>query len=122
MTPATGKVKKFEVVRTVNIGGENGVREPGSEIKSTEVRSADIQELLELGYIRDADAPIPPSQAEGTVAFDRMLNLAVKIGAAKRDGAAYSVGTKSAKGLTAFRAAVSIDEIEAAILAAAKGE
>jgi hypothetical protein len=113
---AEERVKKFEVVRTVNIGGKNGVREVGGEVSSKEVKPEDLKLLIESGYIRDADAPIPPSQAEGIAAFDRLLNVAVKIGAAKRDGSTYKLGDKTAKGLTEFRATVTLDELEAAIV------
>jgi hypothetical protein len=114
---AESKVKKFEVVKTINVGGKNGLREPGTEITSRELGNDETAtELLASGHIRDSDAPIPPSQAEGVAAFERLLNVAVKIGAAKRDGSTYTLGEKNAKGLTAFRAVVSADDLEAAIV------
>ncbi len=122
------KVRKFEVVRIVNLGGGK-VFEAGDTITSKQLEDADKaakleagttqQQLLAAGYVRDDDAPIPPSQAEGVAAFDRLARIAQKLGVLKRDGAEYRIGEKTAKGLTAFRSTVSIDELEAAIVKAA---
>ena len=128
--PAADVNRKYEVLRKVNLG-KGDVREPGSEISRKEMLAVDKaakleagtteQELLAGGHILDADAPIPPSRAEGQVAYDRLVSIAQKVGVLKRSGSEYRLGTKTANGLTAFRQAVSIDELEAAIVKKANG-
>ena len=114
------KRKRYEVARTLNLGKKD-VREPGSELTEGEVSAEALASLLERGFIRDADAPIPPSQAEQTAAFDRLARVAQKIGALQREGAEYRLGERTFTGLTEFRSQVSLDELEAAIVAEVNG-
>jgi hypothetical protein len=119
-TTKTEKVRKFEAVSTINLG-KGDIRPAGATITDKEISPADLEALLAAGRLRDGDAPIPPSQAEGLVAFARLLNIAKKIGVVKQDGGAYTLGGITAQGLAEFRSAVTLDDLETAIVAKAKG-
>lgn len=114
---AAKKEKKFEAVVRVNLG-KAGVREPGDTILESEMSAEDRKQFLALNIIRDGDAPIPPSQAEGHVAFDRLSSVAQRVGALTRDGGAYTLAGQSYQGVEAFRKAASLQDLENAIVAA----
>ncbi len=115
--PTAKKVKRYEVARTINLG-KGDIREPGAELAEGEVSAEQLRQFIETGFVRDADAPLPPSQAEQTAAFDRLARVAQKVGALAREGAEYRLGERTFTGLAAFRASVTADELEAAIVAA----
>lgn len=108
--------KKFEVARTINLGGGN-LKSPGDPFATSEIARAGftIEELLSGGFITDPDTPIPPSQAEGVLAFDRMLALAQRVGVVKRDGGSLVCGGVVASGVADMRTKLSIDALEDAI-------
>ncbi len=123
--PAAKKARKFEVIHQVNLGyrdTEGGrqpdIRKSGETIVEGEIAAKDLSALIEAGIVRDSDAPIPPSQAEGHVAFDRLASIAQTIGAVTRDGATYQLGARQFQGIKEFRAGATLDELEAAIVAA----
>jgi hypothetical protein len=118
MADAKKKERKFEVVSTINLG-KGDIRTAGMTILEREISPSDLASFIDAGRLRDGDAPIPPSQAEGVVAFDRLLSIAKKIGVVTQDGGDYTFGKTTVSGLSAFRAAVSIDDLEAAIVKAA---
>lgn len=118
---APKKVRKFEAMSQINLGGGN-IKRAGETVLETEVKNpADLAALIASGRLVDGDAPIPPSKAEGQVAFDRLSRIAGKLGLVKRDGAEYRFAGATYQGLAAFREAVTLDELEAAIVAKAKG-
>lgn len=113
-------VKKLEVMRPIKLRGQ--VKTVGSTILASELAAKELEALLADGTLADGDAPIPPSKAEGHVAFARLVSIAQKIGALGRDGATYTFGGRTFAGVAAMRAAVTLDELEAAIVAAAGSE
>lgn len=112
---ATRGVKRYEVAGRIRLG-KGDVREPGATIAENELAAAQVGRLLETGFLIDTDAPVAPSEASQTAAFDRLANLARKVGALRTDGAEYRLGEASFTGTAAFRAGVSLDQLEAAIV------
>lgn len=121
-TPATKKERKYEVVVQINLGAgrlhANGSTVSESQLRDGGCSAKEIAGFVATGILRDGDAPIPPSQAEGHVAFERLASIAIKTEVVSRDGGTYRFGAREIQGLDAFRAAVSLDELEAAIVAA----
>jgi hypothetical protein len=116
---APKKVRKFEAVSTINLG-EGKIFAPGSTVLETDFKNPkDLRELLSAGRLRDGDAPVPPSQAEGVRELDRLISMAKEIGIVIQDGGEYAFGETKSQGLIAFRAAVSADELAKAIVSAA---
>ena len=115
-TPKPKRVKRYEVAGRIRLGKAD-VREPGSTIAEGEVPAAQIEKLLGSGFLVDTDAPVSPSEASKTAAFDRLANIARKVGALKTDGPEYRLGEETFVGTAAFRAGVTLDQLEAAILA-----
>ena len=114
---AATKKRKYEVVAQIKIAASD-IRTAGQTITEGEISPADLQKFIDLGFLRDGDAPIPPSKAEGALAKDRLLSIAKRLGVVTQDGGDYSLGEKTAKGLTAFRDLVTLDELEEAIVRA----
>lgn len=119
--PGPAAPKKFEVVRgRLNLGrdakGEVRILVSGDTITEADLPAKDIKAYLAAGILADADAPIPPSKAEGLVAFDRLARIALALGAAERDGGTYTMGGREFAGIDAFRKGVTLDDLETAIL------
>jgi hypothetical protein len=112
--------KKYEVRRTINLGrdekGQPRILVSGDTIGDSDLPAGDLAAFLGDGTLADGDAPIPPSQAEGLVAFDRLARIALATGAAGRDGGTYTFGGREFKGIESFRKGVTLDELETAIL------
>lgn len=135
-TPPAAPKKKgrtFEVIGSISIGRsrdksgevERNIRTAGSSVTEEELLEAgvsedDIRDLIAKRQIADSDAPIPPSQAEGYAALEALADVAQKIGVLKRKGSEYRFGDQLFKGVTAFRAGVSIDQLKKAIVEKAK--
>jgi hypothetical protein len=116
------KEKIFEVVRPIKIGrGEKpGRREVGASVKASELGPGEVESLLKNAILIDSEAPI--TGASSQLAHDRLISIAEKLGVVSRKGGDYSFGARKFKGLAAFRAGATLDELEAAIVAAAKSE
>jgi hypothetical protein len=114
-------VRKFEVVSAINLGGGD-IRKPGATVLDHELSAADLKEMLDSGRLRDGDAPISPSQAEGVREITRLISIGKQIGIIEQSGGEYTFGDIKAQGLLAFRAAVSADALEKAIVDAATSE
>jgi hypothetical protein len=107
--------KVYEVVHSVRIKpGED--RNRGDEIKASELAAGDVESFLAQGIIRDPEAPVTGSTTD--LAHDRLLSIAQKLGVVTVKGSAYRMGDKKAKGLTAFRDLVSLDDLQNAIVEA----
>ena len=111
--------KIYEVVHTVRIGAneKRADRTRGDEIRASELEPGEAEAFLAQGIIRDPEAPITGATTD--LAHDRLLSIAQKLGLVTVKGAEYRLGDKKAKGITAFREKVSLNDLEDAIVAAA---
>jgi hypothetical protein len=115
----------YEVLSTIMLGRQSGQekkREAGETLYDDEVDGETLQFLLTTGKLADRNKPVPPSQAEGVFAFDHLVDVAKALGVVKYKDGKYSLAGSDAEhtGLMAFRSAVSIDQLKAAIVAKAK--
>jgi len=109
--------KVYEVVHTIRLGkGDDRTR--GHEVKASELEPGEVESFLKQGIIRDPEAPITGATTD--LAHDRLLSIAQKLGLVTVQGAEYRLGDKKAKGITAFREKVSLNDLENAIVEAAK--
>jgi len=112
----------YEVVHDLRIhrGSKIVTLTRGDEVRKSELEPGDDASLLSAGVLRDPAAPINGTTVDH--AHDRLLSVAQKLGLVTVKGSEYSLGTKKAKGITAFRKAVTLDELEAAIVEFATAE
>ena len=112
----------FEVVGTLNMGrkdgGEIDLRNSGETVYEDELGKEMTQYLLGKGEIADRNAPVPPSQADKTLAYDHLFDVARQVGAVKVDGGTFHLAGEDAphKGLAEFRRNVTIDQLKSAIV------
>lgn len=124
------KQRHFEVLSTIDLGRRGDEKEKKilvagdtvgeKELHDRGVTPEDIAYLIAKGNIADPDAPLAPSQAEGFAAHDHLADVAQKIGALKRRGSEYKLAGETFKGVTDFRARVSIEQLKSAIVEKAK--
>jgi hypothetical protein len=117
--PAAATDKVYEVVHSVTVfrNKKNVTVNAGGEVKASEL-GEDAQALLAKGIIADPQAPI--TLATTDLAHDRLTVIAHKLELISRQGSEWVFGGKKFKGQAAFRAGVTLDELELAIVAAAK--
>jgi hypothetical protein len=110
------KDKIYEVVHSLRIGEGKNVKtlNRGDEVRSSQLEPGDTELFLKQGVIRDPEAPM--TGATQDLAHDRLVSIAQKLGLIAIKGAEYRLGQTKAKGITAFREVVSLDDLEAAIV------
>jgi hypothetical protein len=108
--------KVYEVVHSIRLGKSDD-RTRGVEVKASELEPGEIESFLKQGIIRDPEAPVTGATTD--LAHDRLLSIAQKLGLVTVKGSEYRLGDKKAKGITAFREKVSLNDLEEAIVAAA---
>jgi hypothetical protein len=108
--------KVYEVVHAVGVSrdGKTVTVNRGGEIRRSEMSPGEAENLLASGVLMDPEAAVTGGTTD--LAHDRLTSIALKMGLLTRKGAEYRFGEKSFKGVTAFRAGVSLDELEAAIV------
>jgi hypothetical protein len=113
--------KSYEVVRPIQLGIKNGKmdeRKIGSTIKASELSGAgEIEQLLRQRIIADPDAPA--GLESGHILLDTLTRIAENAGLLKRKGGSYELNGRKFDGLAAFRAGVSLAELESSITSAA---
>ncbi len=124
------KQRHFEVLSTIDLGRQADEKEKkilyaGDSVSEKDlhdrgVTPEDVAYLIAKGNIADPDAPLAPSQAEGYAALDHLADVAQKIGALKRRGSDYRLAGETYKGVTDFRARVTIEQLKSAIVEKAK--
>jgi hypothetical protein len=112
----TKQDKVYEVVHTIRMG-KGDDRNRGDEVKASELEPGEIESFLKQGILRDPEAPVTGATTD--LAHDRLLSIAQKLGLVTVKGSEYRLGDKKAKGVTAFREKVSLNDLEEAIVAAA---
>ena len=117
-TAATKKEKSYEVVHSVALGiaGKVVTRHRGEEVTASELGESSVEDLLAKGIIVDPEAP--GALASGEAVFDRLFSIALRVGAATRNGAEIQFGPKKVRGIAELRQLASVDELEAGIVAA----
>jgi hypothetical protein len=120
--PLTGDRRGYEVTGSLNMGRRGDqldVREAGATVYEDELEPEMVRYLLDKGEIVDRNRPVAPSLAEKVVAFDHMVDVASQVGAVLFDGTTYRLAGDDTPhvGLVAFRKALSIEQLKAAIVA-----
>jgi len=108
--------KVYEVVHTMGVrrGGKTVYVERGGEIRKSELVEGEAEKLLAQGVLLDPEAAVTGGTTD--LAHDRLTSIASKISLLTRKGSEYRLGEKTFKGVTAFRAGVSLDDLETAIV------
>lgn len=123
-TEAPASRRSFEVLGTLHLGTKDGVkdvRKQGDVVYSDEIGDAAmIQYLIEHKRIVDTNAPVPPSQADATLAFSHLVDVAKETGALVLNGSEFHFSGNDETvfhGFTELRKRVSIGQLKAAIVA-----
>jgi hypothetical protein len=111
----------FEVLGTLHMGRKGDVadiRNSGDTVYEDELEKEMTQYLLGKGEIADRNAPVPPSQADKTLAYDHLFDVARQVKAVKVDGGSFQLAGEDTphKGLAEFRRNVTIDQLKSAIV------
>ncbi len=121
-TPAADH-RSFEVLGTLDLGIKDGVRDvrkQGDVVDSDELDAAMIQYLIAHKRLADTNAPVAPSQADATLAFTHLVDVAKSTGALVLSGNAFHFAGQDEpvyQGFTELRKRVSVAELKAAIVA-----
>ena len=108
--------KVYEVVHTMGVsrGGKTVYVERGGEVRKSELSEGEAEKLMASGVLLDPEAAVTGGSTD--LAHDRLTSIAQKSGMLTRRGSEYRFGAKTFKGVTAFRAGVSLDDLETAIV------
>ena len=116
------KEKIYEVLHTIRFGNDDKIqyRHRGDELRASDVGPGDIERFLASKIIQDPEAAVETASTD--VAHDRLTRIAHTLGLVKIKGSSYSFAEKTVRGISDFRKAVTLDELESAIVKAAARE
>jgi hypothetical protein len=113
------KDKAYEVVHAIALhrDGKTVLRNRGEEVRASELSDSEITDFVKRGILLDPESPI--TAATSNLAHEVLLRIAERLGLLKRKGASYVFASKKVTGIDQLRKAVSLQELEEAIVAAA---
>ncbi len=118
--PARADEKRYPVVHAIVLGkGETRERRADGHVTAAEVGGeATIQHLLQIGAIRDPDAPVRPSEASEEKARGVVMDIALEGKVITREQERYRFGDRLLDADTL--AAIPLPELSGAIVKALK--